>query len=739
MNLFLLAALVSSASCNGPAGRAGADDSVRPLFEDARSAWVVVIPDDAPRPVRYAADEFTDTVRKISGATIGVVSRSEAPKRNVVRLVTDGDEMKDVFSVTCAPGEIELKGNSPRGTLFAVYAFLRDRLGARWYWPGKSGEFLPKLSRYKVGRWHKTYKPFFDSREMSICSIWRNRHPETERWFPKVFLNYGGRSDVTKEDIGFVRRVSGHAVTLPLETDRRQKLFREHPEWFSLLNGKRDIKGIAGCWSSPGFFDYTVSNLVADIRAKRAVLANYFVADVVPRCECGGCTADPDKSARWWNYYAKLIDAIRREVPDVRFAGLAYQEYRPVPGIKVKNLEHVEYCQYNRCYYHGLEDPRCPMNARSMEEFRRWNNQAPLALYGYEFDVFNQAMYLPMWRVFADEMRLFKQMDLKRVKTEYSVNINRLEKKNPPPRSQIGQLASRLSYYAWAMSAFDPDLDMGALLDDFCSHVYGGGAAEMRAYHDMMAEAWDAMKTHITYFSNPARVAAPGLITPEIEKAGRARLEAAARAAKGDARALGEVRLDAECFANWVKLAADARAGGTVYDLKLIRDDDAFNVVAWLTGRTKKGGRAQKTGFKVYRAPNALRVLAECMEENPAIDRGTTENDRHNWGCASIEFFIDTGDGVSRQIAVTPAGGVWDSANGDIKWSSGAKVRPAFERDRWTLDISIPYEALGTVPKTGDRWKIMIIRNPSDAKYKACGWPIAAHRDYSSAATLVFK
>ena len=100
MNLFLLAALVSSASCNGPAGRAGADDRVRPLFEDGRSAWVVVIPEDAPRPVRYAADEFTDTVGKISGATIGVVSRSEAPKRNVVRLVTDGDEMKDVFSVT---------------------------------------------------------------------------------------------------------------------------------------------------------------------------------------------------------------------------------------------------------------------------------------------------------------------------------------------------------------------------------------------------------------------------------------------------------------------------------------------------------------------------------------------------------------------------------------------------------------------------------------------------------------
>jgi 2',3'-cyclic-nucleotide 2'-phosphodiesterase (5'-nucleotidase family) len=78
---------------------------------------------------------------------------------------------------------------------------------------------------------------------------------------------------------------------------------------------------------------------VADIRAKKAVLANYFVADIVPRCECAGCTRDPDKSARWWNYYARLIDAIRKEVPGMHFAGLAYQEYRAIPGVKVKNLD----------------------------------------------------------------------------------------------------------------------------------------------------------------------------------------------------------------------------------------------------------------------------------------------------------------------------------------------------------------------------------------------------------------
>jgi hypothetical protein len=522
----------------------------------------------------------------------------------------------------------------------------------------------------------------------------------------------------------------------------REQIFAEHPEWFSLLNGKRDIKGIAGCWSNEGFYSYTVSNLVKHIRDNKAVLANFFVADIVPRCECENCTVDPDKSARWWKFYAKLIEGIRKEIPGMRFAGLPYQEYRAIPGIKVENLDHVDYCQYNRCYYHGLDDSKCEMNARSMKEFRGWAAQAPLGLYGYEFDVFTPAVYLPMWRVFSDEMRIFKQMNLKRVKTEYSVNLQRLAKtkKGPGlPRQSIGQLASRLAYYAWAMSAFDPDMDMDGLLDDFCSHVYGAGAEDMKAYHNMMADAWGGMKTHVTYFSNPARGAADRFLSVELEKAARLRLEAAASAAKGDARASSEIALDVGCLDVWAKFAKEAREGGELRNLREY-SDDAFNRVSWINAKSKSG-KPQKTRFKIYNGRKALHVLVECEEkENPAFNRGTAKNDAHNWSSTSIEFFIDTGDGAVRHVAVTPAGGVWDVKDGDRSWNTNAEVRPSFEADKWMLEITFPYEAFGGKPRSGDLWRFMVIRNAcKGSKFSSCGWPINAHRDFSSAAKLVFK
>lgn len=736
MNLIVAAALTSLA-CNGPSGWIGSDDCTRPLFEDGRSIWVVAVPERAARPLLYAAEELTNALHKMSGAHFGVVTAETAPCRNVIRLEAPAVEtMEDDFSVKTEPGQIVLRGNSPRGALFAAYAFLCDWLGVRWFWPGADGEFLLKLDRYDPPVREKTYSPPFALREMSLCSIDKHRHPDTERWCARMFMNCGINTPEIRADVGCVRRTSGHLVSLPVIMKERRALFAEHPDWFSLIDGKRDIEGIAGCWSNEGFFAYTVSNLVSIIHANKAVLANFFVADVVPRCECSECTKNPDKSARWWNYYARLIEAIRKEIPGMRFAGLAYQEYRNIPQTMAADVDHIEYCHYNRCFYHRLGDASCPLNARSMDEFRRWREKAPLAFYGYEFDVVSKpgCLYLPMWRLFADEMRVFRAMRLRRVKTELIVSMHR-----PLPRSQMSQYASRLPYYLWAKLSFDPDLDVDVLIDDFCARVYGNGASEMRAYHDLMADAWCGMKSHVTNYGTYAKLVAAKLITDELEKKARAYVHAAAEKVGDDEKASEQVALDLACFNAWAELAAESRKGeATIYSLKECHED-AVDAVPWLTATTKSG-RMQPTRFKVYRGADALHVLAECRENDMlALNRGTSVGDAHDWRSPTIEFFIDIGDGAVRQIAVTPAGGVWDAKDYDKSWNCGAKVRPMFDSDKWILDMTFPYDAFGGVPKSGDRWKFMVIRNEGKNGFASCGWPVNAHRDFSSAATLVFK
>ena len=749
MNIFLIAALVSTASCEGASGRTGADTEIRPLFEGGRSAWVIAVPEGAARPVQYAAEELSGTIRKISGATLGIVPAADAPQRNVIRLTCTGEESEDAFSVQTRSGEVVLTGNSPRSTLFAAYAFLRERLDCRWFWPGEEGEYLPKLDRFEVTEWQKSWRPCFPIRVMSICSIWRQEHPDTERWFPKMYFNACVNTAKIKEDVGFLRRDGGHLISLPLDSAQREKLFKEHPDWFPLLNGRRDPKGyacLAGCWSSEGFFRYLVTNLTARIVAKKPEICTFFAADVPARCGCPGCTAEPDKSARFWNYYMRLIGEIRKTVPDQRFAGIAYQEYRDIPGVKVQGLDYIVYCLYNRCYYHALGDPSCPLNAKAMEEFRGWREQAQLGVWGYEFDIYDRPMYVPMWNMIADEMKTFKQLNLRQVHTELNVDLHRLRRVygwDPKPRDQIAQLAHRLSNYVWASLSSDPDADVRAIVKDFCDHVYGSGAADMLAYHELMADAWDHMQAHISYFFTSPRNHADRLITSKLEAAAKERLAAAVTAVQDEPRALAEVMLDVDCFKNWMEVAKEARSGGVVHDLKLVKDSAAFNTIGWLDARTKvpKSGKApefQKTRFKLYRGTDALHILCECEEkENPDFPRG--EPGKFSWEARTIEIFLDVGDGVCRQIALNPAGGTWGAKDRLEGWNPGAKVSSTYDPDKWMTEIELPYEGLGATPRPGDRWKFMIIRNRGKSKFAGCGWPVNAHRDFGSAATLVFK
>ena len=733
--LMLAVAAVVAAVGSGYSETAGA----RPLFENGTSVWTVAVGRDAARPVRYAAEEFVRTVERISGAKLAIVDAETAPAGPVVSIAANGESFVDRFGWKSEPNRILLRGNSPRGALFATYAFLRDNLDCRWYWAGETGEYLPKLGRYDVREGKKAYEPFFRSREMSICSVWRHRHPDSERWMPKVFLNSGANTPEIQDETGCVRIRGGHDIGLPSgESDKA--FFEAHKDWYSLLHGERSPRGVAGCWSNEEFFRYTVTNLVRIIREGRIDIANLFIADVPQRCECADCTRDPDRSARFWNLYGRLIAEIRKELPGQHFAGLAYQEYRAVPGVKVSDLDYVEYCQYNRCYLHRLGDPACKANGKSMDEFRAWAKQAPLGLYGYEFDIFNETVNLPYHRIIADEMKVFKELGLTRVKTEFSVNIQKLREKNPPSPSSVGQLVHRLSNYCWAMMAFDPDQDVEALVKDFCGHVYGKGADDMYAFWSLLADGWEKLPNHVTYFANSIPATADLFLKAELEKTAAELLASAAAKTAGDARANAQVAIDAGAFKTWQNGAKSARQGGVELRLKEY-SEDAYNMVQWLEAKGRKAPW-QPTRFKVYRGKTALHILAECTEkEMDRLERGKPGVDAHDWSLASVELFLMCGDGASRQIAISPCGGVWDAKDGDAAWNSRAKVLPAFEADKWILDIELPYDGLGAKPTWSTVWKLMVIRNEPTGRpdVRSCGWPINAHRDYGRAANLRFN
>ena len=611
-SLFLICSLICAAVAHGGV-----------LFDNGKSDWQITIPVKADAAEKYAATELQTFLKKISGVTLPIVSSDEAaPKKIIIgsletssaiqqkakalKLVKSNTEM---VSVKTLDGALYLTGDVPRGALYAVYSFLQKQLGCRWFWPGNDGEYIIKRTRYELPELAYTVKPSFRFREMTPCGM--HNHIPTEVWLARNFMNGGSRTPKIRDIAGFYRLDGQHWVAI----DR--KLFDSKPELFSLINGERTKAGYAGCWSNPEFFDYIVKKHLNIIKTKGFNMLNSFPADIVLRCECAKCTVNKDKSGRWYEFYAKLIEAIRKHHPEILFGGIAYQEYRAVPESPVKYLEYVEYCQYNRCYVHKLGDPKCQINKQSMNGLRKWQTKAPMGIYGYEYDVFKGTVYLPFWNMIADEMKIFRDMKLVRMKTELGVNM-----KKGVARVNQKQLAQRLANYIYARLIWNADEKIDDILDDWCSYLYGKAAGEMKAYHKEMANAWDKMPLHLTYFGASPSGSAGHLLSSKLIKSAKAHFKAALDAIGSEPdselrkRQETEIKFEAALFDRWEKEFNLAKNNAEVINLPLMKNPDDFSKLGSFkfVGKDKAKKEPLPTEMRAFYTKDALHIQVTADE-----------------------------------------------------------------------------------------------------------------------------
>lgn len=699
-HLLLFAALLLSgmftacSSCEGTCG-----SSVGFLFKDGTSEWKIVIPEQAEQAEEYAASEFRDTVKKVSGTELPLVKTNVIPPDHAVVIgsltsspaiqnAADRLQLKkskdDIMTVQILDGNLYLAANSPRAVMYSVYHFLQDQLGVRWYWAGDDGEYITKMKSYKIPRlsWH--YQPVFRYREMSQCSC--HGYLPTEYWMPKMGLNMGNQNGKTKHL--YVRRAGTHSIGI-----EGKKNFKEHPEYFSFLDGRRVPEGIAGCWSNPGFTQMMVERLKK--MSANADILNAFVFDTTLRCQCPECTKNPDVSGRWWNYYHKLTREVLKEYPDLRIAGLAYQEYRNVPQCDVHWLEYLEYCQYNRCYVHKLGDPNCSCNQKSLAELKKWQEKVPAAIYGYQFDIFNDGLMLPFWNMLADEAKYYAAMGVVRMKTEMPI---------PYVKNRADRLATkfRIAYYIYAKMIWDPSQDPNAILKDWCDHVYGAGAAPMYDYLTQFAARWDKMNTHISYFGASADGIAPKLLDAEFISFAEDKIKEAERLAEksGDARVMEEIRIEKILFRQWANLWKITSKDHVCVNLPYFPAGTAFSSVP----EVKVSGisAAPQTSVKIFWTSDALHLQAVCT--------GTLPKD-------SVTLKIDAGDG-------------------QVKFYTANASDPAVkkEKDSWTAVFAVPFkEITGSTPKNQDFWSLSLTRRIDGLA--VCGFP----SEKNSMASVIFS
>ena len=433
------------------------------------------------------------------------------------------------------------------------------------------------LKQWTLNNVNYKFRPVFRFREMTPCVT--AAHVPTEIWMARNFLNCGSRTLSIRDKAGYYKYDLGHFVGV------YQGLFAERPELFALVDGKRIPEGFVGCWSNPEFTQYAVNRIVGIVKRGNLDLINAFPEDIRERCECPECTKNPDRSSRWYDYYKILIKEIRKQCPDVMFAGTGYAEYYQIPKTTIEGLEYVDIC-LNRCYVHKHDDPNCPENQKGFKHLKNWQKKTTIGLYGYEFDaIYPNPVYMPFWHMLEDQLQVCRDMNLIHVKTEQLIRWDENAR-----REDIFNLIHRIAYYVYARLAWNPSASADAILRDFCEKVYGPAADIMYEYHDSMAKQWDSMKIHIaTDTGASALPVAPAFINESIIAMAHDKFDKALKAAQGNPRVTADIELDRKLFAKWESLYLNVTANGLSICAQQMPEGNGFKDIPRQRMVDKKG------------------------------------------------------------------------------------------------------------------------------------------------------
>ena len=528
------------------------------IAEDGRSKAVIVVADDACEPERHAAAELAGFLEQITGAKFETVPPPAAGRSRLLvgpkaaKLAVPNFSINGLGSdgiVIRTMGEdLVLAGGHPRGTLYAVYTFLEDYVGCRW-WSSKVST-IPQKQTLKVGKLNVRYVPPLEFREPF--------------WF-----------DAFDGDWAVRNKCNGHAHRLDAKRGGKHiyqgfvhtffplippnKYFKEHPEWFSEINGKRKYEHAQLCLTNEEMRKELVKNLKARLRNNpAATIASVSQNDWHGNCQCSKCAAIDKEEGGPSGSLLRFINAvaadIEEEFPHVAISTLAYQYTRKPPKyVKPRHNVIVRLCSIECSFSKPLADER---NKKFRDDIIGWSKVCNrLYIWDYTTDFRHYVMPHPNLRVLGPNVKFFVDNNVKGIFEQGAYQ-------------SYGSEMAELRAWVLAKLLWDPTRDGQKLIDEFIDGYYGAAGPHIKAYLKVTHDAVEASGDWLGCFSQHTAK----FLSFETLSKGWGHLKAAEEAVYNDQDLrfrvqVAQLPLMYVFMMRWDELREKARAAGTIWPM----------------------------------------------------------------------------------------------------------------------------------------------------------------------------
>ena len=481
------------------------------LVDNGKSDYAIMTSKELSELEQYAVSELQSFLQEISGFKIPAVRYSGTIGSSTILISSDGKASaellslinyshlaKEGFTIRSNKQDLVIAANYGRGLLYGVYTFLEEYLGCRWY--SSSVSKIPRKETIIIGQIDDTQVPVINFREVFYADM---MNPDLAG---RLKLN-GNMSTLKKGKIDDERHGgwgiwchSFHTFVSPAE------YFDFHPEYFPLINGKRQLANYAGqlCLTHPEVLQITIDKL-AKMTHKAPTNVPVWAdqeyqywsisqMDGPGQCECPACQKLNDYEGTPMGSILPFVNTIAEKFPDKTIATLAYIYSRKAP----KHFKPAKNVAIQLC---GIETARAAINipisqgirhAAFRNDLQEWgkicNN---IVVWDYVIQFQNLVNPFPNFRVLQPNVQFFVKNNVNGV----------FEQGN---REKGGEFCE-LRAYVLAKLLWNPECDVDAVIDDFLAGYYGAAALPIRRYMDKMHDAMERSGITLSMDGEPTR------------------------------------------------------------------------------------------------------------------------------------------------------------------------------------------------------------------------------------------
>ena len=651
-----------------------------------------------------------------------------------------------------------------RATLYGTYRFLEE-LGVRWFFPGPEGTIVPQTKNLSVGCMNLKEEPCFEMRRGTNPWCHRSKPTQVILRFDVEELNdydwsgYECKLWLLRQREDSVHMGHNHRPHCHNWIDR---FHESNPDYFALQkDGKRSFEVSRTrallCYTNEGVYQETLKDVEAFFTGKRPdtrgmrynepyALNNGWSIGVsygdtfslLPNdggqfCQCENCQklrtgesllSKTRESKLIWPFVARVARHVEKSFPGKKIVCLAYSAYtQPPEGMKsLPDNVVVGICPYGLSAPYGHARPSTA--EAYLELVKRWHamNRQPVLVWDhYLFRYFNRdkkgcPMVLPhlLAKHFRDLSPYAKWVTL-----QFDMDAPTFE---------------LLNRYVFMRVLWNPHLDVDALLDDYFQKLYGPAAPvvqefmkEVEERSGKIAAAKAGLKaiweTHyppellVRYRKrvNDALVQTKG--TPHEEPTryfSKWFLGSMEKACFSYVEHFQKLYANKELYMHCPRLDGEVKIDGDLSDQEWQNSASRGHLFNNIDGKKTQW----PTHLRIAYDDDDLYVAFTCLD--PETPKRSAEA-RHDY----LEVFLDPDRECERyywmmiNIDGTVISEILFSEGGDRiddKWKSKAKIGTKRHKDRWIVELAIPFESLGGEPADdvgGEMWGANFCRTMS--------------------------